>query len=98
MNMRVEDFGGAHKASNISQLETVLKKRYSPGVNGFWLSHDNEKYPSVSLLVKGDLGCLHYFPTDSHPGFLSIGSVQELKPDEATIFFLDNPDQARNAE
>ena len=93
MNMRIEDFEGAYEASDISELETVLQKRYGPGVNGFWLSHDNKKHPSVSLLVKGDLACLHYFPTDSHPGFLSVGSVQELNPDEATIFFLDNPDQ-----
>lgn len=93
MNMRIEDFEGAYEASDISELEMVLQKRYGPGVNGFWLSHDNEKYPSVSLLVRGDLACLHYFPADSHPGFLSVGSIQELKPDESTIFFLDNPNQ-----
>jgi hypothetical protein len=93
MNMRIWDFEGAHEASNISQLETVLQKRYRLGVNGFWLSHDNERYPCVSLLVNGDLACLHYFPTEPHPGFLSQGSLQELNPDEWTIFFLDNPDQ-----
>jgi hypothetical protein len=93
MNMRIEDFAGAYEASNTSELERLLQKRYGPGVNSFWLSHDDEKYPSVSLLVKGDLACLHYFPADTHPGFLSIGSVQELKPDEATTFFLNNLDQ-----
>jgi hypothetical protein len=92
--MRVDDSKGTYQTRTSSELETVLQKRYGPGVNSFWLTHDGEKYPAVALLVKGDLACLHYFPKDSHPGFLSIGSAEELTPDEATIFQLDNLDQA----
>lgn len=92
--MRIDDSKGTYQTKNSSELETVLQRRYGPGLNSFWLSHDGESYPTVALLVKGDLACLHYFPKDSHPGFLSIGPVQELKPDGATTFLLDNLDEA----
>jgi hypothetical protein len=46
----------------------------------------------MSLLVKGDLAYVHYFPKPSHPGFRSLGSiVQPAK--EMTIFYLDNLQQ-----
>jgi hypothetical protein len=93
MSMKIEDFGGAHDANSASELEKILQKRYGSGANGFWLSHDNERSPAISLLVKGDLACLHYFPDELHPGFLSVGAIEELTPSETTTFFLDTPDQ-----
>ncbi len=62
-------------------------------MNSFWLSHSDGTKPSLSMLVRGDLACLHYFPDDSHPGVSSIGEVAALKPGGTTIFFIDNPDQ-----
>ena len=95
MAMRVEDFYDAHDVASITDLESALNKRYGQGVNSFWLSHAREKGPVISLLVKGDLATLTYFPGRDHPGFTSIGKMEGLNPDENTILYLDNPDQAQ---
>ena len=91
--MRVEDFYGASDVASITDLESVLRRRYGRGVNSFWLSHADEKNPTLSMLVKGELATLTYFPQESHPGFTSIGKMEGLDPDEMTIFYLDTPEQ-----
>src|SRR5271157_2762678 len=93
MNMRIWDFEGAYEANNISELDAVLQKRYGPGLNGFWLSHDNEKYPTISLLVKGDLSTLLYVPRESHPGFTPVGRVEGLDRTGNTMFSIDTIEQ-----
>jgi hypothetical protein len=95
MALRVQDFESVTTANSVEQLEEALQKRYRDGVNSFWLSHDAETKPSISMLMKSDLAYLHYFPNDSHPGFASVGTVSELPQHKATTFFLDSPDQAQ---
>ncbi len=93
MTLKIHDFGGTHEADSASELETVLQKTYASGVNGFWLSHDDEKDPAISLLVNCDLACIHYFPGNSHPGFVSVGTVPQLSRKGTTTFYLDTLDQ-----
>lgn len=92
MTLRVQDFTSTIQVGNVDELETALQRRFD-GVNSFWLSHSEGTKPSLSILVRDDLACLHYFPDDSHPGFSSIGEVARLKPSGTTIFYMDNPDQ-----
>ena len=86
MGLTIVDFKGRYKARSISEFEDVLQRRYGPDANGFWISHDNESIPVISLLVKGDLSCIHYFPYDGHPGFASVGRANGLDRDDCTTF------------
>jgi len=91
--MKIEDFEGTYEASNASEIDMVLQKRYGPGVNGFWLSHDNDRYPTIALLVKGNDSTLKYVPRESHPGFIPVGRVEGLDTKENTTFSVDTIEQ-----
>ena len=87
--MNVYDFKGVvYEAADRDQLEAVLMCRHGNGVNEFWLSHGNDRYPAIVLSVKGDLAALHYFPREGHPGFTSAGNVAGLEPGEMTKFWI----------
>jgi Immunity protein Imm1 len=89
--MTVQDFGGVHEIGNLVELEATLMRRYGDGVNGFWLSHGRENYPTISLMVRGDLSYLHYFPTEDHPGFTPTGEELEGSgPGSTTTFYIDS--------
>jgi hypothetical protein len=90
MTLNVEDFEGLHEANSIPALESVLAKRYNEESNSFWLSHGRKKHPALALLVKGNLAGIHYFPEDSHPGFIPTGNLAGLKSKQMTSFQMDN--------
>ena len=93
MSMTIWDFVGHYEANNPSELESVLRKKYGPGVNGFWLSHDKERNPTLALLVKGDLATLSYFPSPAHPGFTPVGGIEGLDKNGTTTFSIDTIEQ-----
>jgi len=88
--MKVIYFDGVQEATSVDELETILKKEHGVGVNSFWLSHGSDAYPTLSLLVKGDLATLNYVPKEDDAGFASVGKVPELKPGETTTFSISN--------
>jgi hypothetical protein len=93
MSMAIWDLKGKHEANSISEFESVLDKRYGPDVNAFWIMHDEEMNPAISLLVRGDLSCIHYFPYEGHPGFVSVGTVEGLDREGFTTFRFDTLEQ-----
>jgi hypothetical protein len=93
MSMKIEDLQDIYVANSPSELEVILLKRYGPGVNSFWLSHNNEKHPSIGLLVTGDLAVLHYFPSEGHPGFVPAARVATLNTEETTIFSVNTVEE-----
>lgn len=90
--MKVEDFATQMDVKNEQELEEFLTRRFDRGVNGFFLTHELRN-PSLSILVKGELATLLYFPKERHPGFRSIGSVHGLDPEGTTTFFLDRKNE-----
>jgi hypothetical protein len=90
VSLRVQDFEGLHEANNIKTLESVLMKRDKNDSNSFWLSHGSKRNPSLALLVKGGLAGLHYFPEESHPGFVPSGNTAGLPSGETTTFYMDS--------
>ena len=88
MSLRVEDFEGFHEANNIMELEGVLVKRYNEDSNSLWLCHGSKRHPALALLVRGDLAGIHYFPKDSHPGFVPTGNLAGLPRGEQTVFYM----------
>jgi len=89
VTLRVEDFDGLHEANSVNALEKILLKRYNEEANSFWLSHEDKRHPALTLLVKGNLAGLHYFPEESHPGFVPAGNIAGLKSGEMTVFCMD---------
>jgi Immunity protein Imm1 len=88
--MRIEDFTMTDHATEYANIEVALMRRNQSGFNEFWLSHGDDKYPAISVLVSGDLASLHYFPREGHPGLSSVGKVQGLKSDGSTKFFIND--------
>jgi hypothetical protein len=89
--MRIEDFNGIiHHASDIEEIDNILRKRYGKGVNEFWISHGDERFPVISLQVSGRLACLHYIPRKRHAGFVSLGDLKSLglEPGGETTFYV----------
>jgi hypothetical protein len=79
--------------TNPHQLEVILRHRLPNGYNSFWLSHE-AKYPAVSLLAKGNLACVYYFPEEGHPGFQSV-SEPPIVAQELFEFRVETPDQVQ---
>jgi len=92
VDLRIQDFDRTVTVTDEKALEGALQVRYSDA-NSFWLTRDHDKKPAISILVRGDLACLHYFPSESHPGFVSVSSVQNPQGSGATLFFMDSPEQ-----
>jgi hypothetical protein len=86
--MKVVDFNSTHVAKGLRELETILLKRHGKGLNAFWLSHESQEYPTLSILVKGDLAALHYIPTEHEAGFRSVGKMPSLDPRGTTSFSI----------
>lgn len=94
MSLRVEDFEGFHEANNITELESVLVKRYNEGSNSLWLSYGSKSHPALALLVRGDVAGIHYFPKDSHPGRVAYHKKAEGGPSYRVLVgrgFLSRP-------
>src|SRR5215469_4733343 len=90
--MRIEDFKGTSDSTNSEEIEMALAKRYGEGVNEFWLSHSDSRYPAMSILVKGDIAALHYFPNDQNPPMISVGKGG-LTSGGTTIFYINNEEE-----
>jgi hypothetical protein len=86
--MRIQDYDSECDVANPADIEAALSKRHRGGINAFWLSHGTEEFPTIGILVKGDLANVHYIPRDREAGFASVARVPGPKPDETTIFFV----------
>jgi hypothetical protein len=89
--MKIQDMSHTiFDASSKDGVEKILLKRYTKGVNAFWLYHESRKKPLLLILVKNQLANLHYFPDEEHPGFASVGDMPSLPTDGFTMFFMRN--------
>jgi hypothetical protein len=91
--MRIEDYNAVWDVTIPADIEAALRKRHGAGRNAFWLSHGSKKSPAISIMVKGDLAYVHYFPKDRHPGFASLGMLPGLTSGGDTSFFPDDTDE-----
>jgi hypothetical protein len=67
--MRLEDSAGAREIVDESEICEALSQ--SRGSTEIWLSHGDEKYPALAILLTGTPeAVLHYFPSGAHPGFV----------------------------
>ena len=85
--MNIQDFKACHDVKRIEDLEDVLSVRYRNEENWFLLCFDDEKEPSMTLAVRGDLATLHYLRNNEDAGFVSVGGI--LHPGEEVIFRMN---------
>jgi hypothetical protein len=91
--MRIEDYDTVWNVTKPTDIEAALFIRHGAGRNAFWLSPGSEEFPSINIMVSGDLAYILYFPKKRHPGFASIGTVPSLRSGGETSFFPDDTDE-----
>ena len=91
--MRIEDFKGVNDSTSDEDIEEALAKRYGEGVNEFWLSHAGARFPAMSILAKGDIAALHYFPKEQDAGMTSIGGKLNLEAGGTTMFYINTTEE-----
>jgi hypothetical protein len=89
--IKIEDMQGCTYVSDAIDLEAALNKRYGSGVNEFWISHDDDDYPVLAIVINQELASLSYFPEAGSPGFKSVGNLSGLKKGEFTKFYINTP-------
>lgn len=89
--MKIADYETKLNVASSSELDSALSKRYRGGVNEFWIFPDDQEFPSMSILVNGNLACVQYFPNKDHPGFISNVAGSHLVDGEDAIFFVNTP-------
>ncbi|MCB9586525.1 MAG: hypothetical protein H6718_14075 [Polyangiaceae bacterium] len=72
MSLLVESLGPSCHVANRADLYACLKVRFGES-NHFWLSCE-DPFPSLAVAVRDALASLHYFPEESHPGFICLGN------------------------
>lgn len=70
--MNVEHFGGSVECTDGLLLDGILDVRFGDEANEYLLSHE-ERYPLLTIQVRGDIACLHFFLGEDHAGFISVG-------------------------
>ena len=78
--MIIYSFNGKKECNNKSELLDALKQRSEGNSNDFELRTEHE-YPFLSILVKGDLACVHFFENESVCGHFAYTHDNELKED-----------------
>jgi hypothetical protein len=98
--MRIEGHHREWSAADETALEQVLRFRDRLGGGQFWLSHDDDPYPTVAIRVSGDLADVHYFPFKGHPGFRALASpsVRSEQGGKTTTFVYEGCDPASGEE
>lgn len=86
--IKITDIHGAREASTLLDLETCLMQRCDDHFNSFWLSHDDQEYPALAVVVEGEIASLSYFPKESSPGFTSVGGMAGLEDGDVTMFSI----------
>ena len=71
--MIVYEFNGTFECKNLSDLLIVLKHRSSSNSNDFELSTECE-YPSLTILIKDDYACVHFFSDENDSGHCACSS------------------------
>jgi len=86
--MRMQDFENELVIRNEGELFDFIAIRYGEGVNEFWLTEEESKFPALAIMVKKDLACLHYFPYEGHAGFISSGTCG-IDCDDVCVFVIN---------
>ena len=85
--LKIIDINKQYTAASVEEVADILRTRFDTNSNSFNLSHDDDEYPLLSILVKDELATLSYFARDNEPGWVPTGSATGSKA-ETTLFHI----------
>lgn len=91
--MLVCDLEGEREATSSAELEHALMKRYDSDMNHFRLFRDRSEWPSLIIMVSGDVAWLCFLSSSKHAGYHSVGAVPGLDPKGRTRFVSLGPQE-----
>lgn len=86
--MEIADPQTTQQIASAKELEAFLSRRVEKQgtlVNSFQLGH-GERFPTLTIWIRGELASLWYCPSEDHAGFISIGTATSLKKGGTTGF------------
>ena len=86
--MKITHFGGTEECNSISELNTILNKRFGNNANEFWISN-GEKVPCLGVMVKDNYAYIQYFPDENSAGFVGLINDNGLPLEETMIFYTN---------
>ena len=92
--VKIEDMGGTLYAATQSALREALSRRHGRGVNEFWLSHDDEKFPVLAILVREEIASVSYMSEAGMPGWKAVAPVPGLEQKGDTVFYVNTPQES----
>lgn len=76
--MRLEGNGRSCLIEDEASLGKALAYRDRRGGAQLWLSPNNADFPCLAFRISGEVGDIHYFPEEGHPGFRRLGGKDLL--------------------
>lgn len=89
--MLVYEFGGKSQCDGISKLQEILKHRSKNDSNEFELRTDSQ-YPFLTVLVKKEFACVHFFEDESDCGYYAYLDNHENIREEYIVFNMGSED------
>jgi hypothetical protein len=87
-SLEIAHFGGVIEVADLDALAQVLSERFGHDANEFLIADTQSEYPMLTILVRGDISAVYYFPRVGHPGFASTG---DRRPGELETFYSGSP-------
>jgi len=92
--MLICDLDGEHDVEDDAAIEHVLSRRNGSGMNQFRLFRgraEADSWPSLIILVNGEIAWLYFLLSSEHSGYHSVGAVPGLDPQGRTKFVSLGP-------
>jgi hypothetical protein len=88
--MVVFHFGGKVECNSFDELVRVLLIRFENNSNEYEI-YGSEKLPFMTILVKGELACVHIFRSNDDCGSYAYWNGSELDKEGVTVFYMGTP-------
>ncbi len=72
--MKIVDLNGAvFSAVTDAEINSIFAIRNENNANEFWISAEDQDFPTLEIMVKDDVACLQYFSNEDDAGCISVG-------------------------
>lgn len=85
--MKVFHFGGETNCTTLEELNIILSSRHENNSNEFEL-RGNKEYPFMTILVKDEWACVHFFENEDDCGHYASSNEKVLDEDGYTVFYM----------
>jgi hypothetical protein len=92
--MQIEGHHRHWQVATEAELGAVLLFRDGVGGARFWLNADDEDFPVLAIRISGDVGDVHYFPAEGHPGSRALATLEGPEKDQTILLRYEGADPA----